>query len=261
MQDDVADGYRIADLSDYSEAQLFRLIKTHWGYGNAQPFDIIGRLKEIPTGTWGSFFIIEELRSANDGSVLLYPLNEADVRQTVFVGVVNKSLFGNESIVGAWAKVRVELSPEKERVKHKNPFALKAANGGLQLLQAIPEEAVNPEVFIEGESLVEKWVIDFYRNQHRERIAEEGDALRERLQQQCELEEGRVLELRGEAKTLDDKVMQQAEALQKLAGKLAVTRDLREKAEAEFTQRKKTMEQQLNTLNQFIEKKRKCFWS
>ena len=257
MQEDVADGYRIADLSDYTEVQLFRLIKSHWGYGNTQPFDIIGRLKEISTVRGVSFFILEELHSVNDGSVLLYPLNEADVRQTVFVGLLNKSLLGIEFVNGAWVKARVELSPEKERIKHKNPLALKAVNGGLQLLQAIPEEAANQEVFIEGESHVEKWVVDFYRNLHRDRIAEEGNALRYQLQQQCEFEEGRVFELRKEVETLDDKVTQQTQSLQELAGKIAVTRDLRKESEAEFKQRKKTMEQQLDTLNQFIGKKAK----
>jgi hypothetical protein len=40
MQEDVADGYRISDLSDYTEAELFRLIQTHWGYEDSQPLDI-----------------------------------------------------------------------------------------------------------------------------------------------------------------------------------------------------------------------------
>ncbi|MDD5493534.1 MAG: AAA family ATPase [Dehalococcoidia bacterium] len=83
------------------------------------------------------------------------------------------------------------------------------------------------------------------------------DALRERQQQEFELVEGRVLKLRGEEKTLDDEVMQQTSSLQKITGKLDETRDLHQQAEAEFKQRKKTMEHQLDTLNQFIEKKAK----
>lgn len=257
MQEDITKKYRIADLHDYSEAQLFQLIKTHWGYENAQSVDIIGRLKEMPAANGGSFFILEELHSANDGAVLLYPLDEADVRQTAFVGTVNKALFSDESIDGAWIKARVELSPEKERIKHNNPFALKAANGGLQLLKVIPEEATNFTVASEGKNHVEKWVIDFYKKLHIGRIEEEGNVLREQLKQQCESEEGRVLELREESKTLNKKVTQQAGSLQELADKLTVTCDLQNKAEAEFKQHKKTMEHQLNTLNQFIEKKAK----
>ena len=115
MQEDVADGYRISDLSDYTDAQLFRVVKSHWGYGDSQPFDIIGRLKEKTLGNGASVFFLEEMHSANDGSVLLYPLNEVDVRQNVYVGAVNKSLFGNKPADGAWVKARVELSRETEQ--------------------------------------------------------------------------------------------------------------------------------------------------
>ncbi len=258
MQEDVADGYRISDLSDYTDAQLFRAVKSNWGYEDSQPFDIIGRLKkEIRSKDGASYFLLEEMHSTNDGSVLLYPLNEVDVRQRVYVGAVNESLFGNKPADGAWVKARVELSRETERVKHNNPFGLHVVDGGLQLLRAIPEEAANSDVLIDGESHVEEWVIDFYRTLHSDQIAEKGNALQERLKHQCELEEGRVEVLRQEAKTLDGEVTQHTQSLQELAGDITVTRDLRKRFEAEFSQSKKTMERQLDTLNQFIEKKAK----
>lgn len=257
MQENIAKGYRIVDLYDYSEAQLFQLIKTHWGYGNAQPFDIIGCLKERPSSSGGSFLVLEELHSVNDGAILLYPLNETGVHQTIFVGNVKKDQFDNKFVVGTWIKARVELSPETERKKHNNPFALKVVKGGLQLLQAIPEEVTSPNIITEGESHVEQWVIDFYKKLHSDRIEEEGNTLQEQLKQKCESEEGRVSELREEAKILNKKVTQQAGALQKLEDKLAVTGDLQGKTESEFKQHKKTMEHQLKTLNQFIEKKAK----
>jgi len=157
MQEDVADGYRISDLSDYTDAQLFRAVKSNWGYEDSQPFDIIGRLKkEIRSKDGASYFLLEEMHSTNDGSVLLYPLNEVDVRQRVYVGAVNESLFGNKPADGAWVKARVELSRETERVKHNNPFGLHVVDGGLQLLRAIPEEAANSDVLIDGESHVEE---------------------------------------------------------------------------------------------------------
>jgi hypothetical protein len=281
-ESEVAEGHRIADLSDYSEARLLRTLKTYWGYDDAQPFDIIGRLRRRGVESGNPHFILVDLHSANDGSVLLYPLNEADVSQTIYVGGVNESQFYS----GAWIKARVILSPKNERDKHKNPFSLKAVRGGLQVLEAIPKEVANPEIAIEGVVQVEKWVIDFYRNQHRERIAEEGNASQERLKQQHELEEGRVLELREEAITLNANVTQQTEFLNELSEEISETREWRIKSETEFKQRKKTMEQeladeiaeahelleksetefdrrkdtmekQLNTLNDFIEKKAK----
>lgn len=47
MVDDVAERYRISELEDYTEAELFDILKTAWGYSKAQPFDVIGRLNKI----------------------------------------------------------------------------------------------------------------------------------------------------------------------------------------------------------------------
>lgn len=253
MQEEVPDGYRITDLADYSEAELFGLLKTHWGY-SSQPFDIIGRLKKLPSGAGGSFFILEELHSVNDGSVLLYPLKERDVRQTVFVGAVNKVQPNDGPLDGQWVKARVELSPEKERLKHKNPFSLKALSDGLQFLRKLPEEVTNSEIVIDGKDHIEEWIVDFYRSVHRDQITEEGEALREQVQRKVEQEENRVIELRDEAGELIDSVKQHTESLKILSEKVASTKEFHDRAEAEFSLRKNTMESQLITLSGFIEK-------
>jgi len=133
--DDIVEMYSISELKDHTEIELLTRLKTVWGYSKDQPFDVIGRLKKILAISGGMFFILEELRSSNDGSVLLYPVRGKDVRHTVFVGPLDNTQLGGNPVDGKWVIARVELSPEKERIKHKNPFALKIVNSGIKLLQ------------------------------------------------------------------------------------------------------------------------------
>lgn len=253
---DDANGYRFSDQTDYTDSQLLQELKSNWNYGYSQQFDIIGRLKEVNLKERVIYFL-EEMHSTNDGSVLLYPINDADVRQTVYVGNVNKSLFGNRPVDGAWVKARVELSPEKYRAKHKNPFLLRVVNDGLQVLLAIPEEVSTSEVLIDGQSHIEEWVINFYRTLHANKIEEEGKALHEQLIQQIDSQESRLDTLRQEVDMFQHEVTHQTFSLQELSAEIVIKNDLRTKLEAEYSHRKKTMEHQLDTLNQFIEKKAK----
>jgi energy-coupling factor transporter ATP-binding protein EcfA2 len=188
---------------------------------------------------------------------LLYPLDQEDLRQTVFVGVVNKYSFDKESIDGQWVKARVELSPAKERDKHKNPFALKATNGGIQLMQKIPKEFSESEIFIDGESHVEKWVVDFYRNQYRDQISKDGNELLEKINQEREAEERKVRLLQDESESLGEKIAQNERSLSDVSEKLQETIELQRKTETEFEQKKTKMEHQLDTLIKFIETKAK----
>lgn len=257
MQGTDAEGFLTSDLEGLPEAEIVNLLKSQWGYSKEQPFDAIGRLKGITTNSGAIFFILEELHSVHDGAALLYPLNEPDVRHTVFVGAINKTQLGVEPTDGLWVKARMELSPKQERTKHKNPFALKVVSGGLERLEAIPEEAANTDIVIDGESYIESWVLEFYRQKHHEQINEEGEQLRTELQQQRENEEQRVTTLQGVAESLDSQVKSQTDALHKTTEELATTRELRDKTEIELGQRKKTMEYQLSRLNSFIEQKAK----
>lgn len=254
MVDDAAERYLISDLENYSENELIERLKLAWGYSKTQPFDLIGRLKEIPGR---SISFLEELHSVNDGSALLYPLQGADIRHTVYVGRVNQTKFGDETADGKWVTARVQLSPERERKRHSNPFGLAVVNDGLQLLQSIPEDATNIETVIDNKVHFEKWILDFYRDKHQKQILEEGENLRAQLEKQNKQEETRIAELKDEAKDLSDKVANQKDSLKVLEKDLVVNRQLRDEADAEFNHRKKYMEHQLSKLQLFIDEKAK----
>ncbi|MCX2781095.1 McrB family protein [Microbulbifer thermotolerans] len=250
--------FSVSDLAGLSDQQLIETLKKHWGYTPDQPLYVLGRLKEIPTSNGGSFFILEDLHSVHDGADLLYPLDIPDIRHTVFVGSVKDT--GFES--GQWIKAQVTLSPEKERIKHENPFALKTMDGGLELLEALPEGVEETEYVIDGKTHIEKWVLDFYLEKNRKVINEESSALRARLQQQQLAEEARLKKIKTDADALENQISEKDLILEKTNESLARIQKLKSTAQAEFAQQKtffiqkqKEMEHQLTKLNKFIEKK------
>ena len=248
-------GLSSTKLSIYSDEELIQILKKSWDYDLDQPFVVIGQLKAISTIDLNTFYILENLKSINDGQSLFYPIESEDIHHTLYVGTLKVTNMGWQPSVGMWIKTKVVLSPEKERIKHNNPYALKAIDGGVQPLKALPKELDNPEFVIDGQPYIEKWVIDFYRDKNQEHIQKESDKLSAKLQQERSSEENHVTALRDEAGSLTEQVANQTEALENTTEKLRLTRDQHTEAEATFQQQKIQMERQLNKLNQFIEQK------
>lgn len=271
----VSQTFEMSELASFSDEELIGLLKESWAYSASQAFDVIGSLKEIPAKLGGSFFVLEDLHSINDGSALLYPLKGTDVKQTVFVGKFNKRELDKDSLDGTWVKARVELEPEDQRAKHNNPFFLKAVQGGVQVLSGVPGDALDTQIVIDGVHQIEQWVVEVYRQKHIDSIAKESESLRVQLEQQrgeiaeqiesaqvgfeqLKSQEGeRLAQLLEEMQALNGKVNEQSEALQDLEIKIDVTRRQHLEETREFEHHKKIMEHQLYTLKQFIEKKSK----
>jgi len=237
------------ELGDYSEEELLNLLKQQWGYREDEPFELIGRLKKIPTES-GGFYVLENLHSLHDGSVLLYPLEKDGVRHTVFVGILP-----NDTPHHQWFRARVQLSPPKERKKHDNPFALKVVNEALQPLEEVPEKAVNAAFTIDGQAYLEKWILDTYRAKHQKEIEDESALLREQLNRRRNEEEERITSLTDQAQKIDQTLKQQTQSLDKAKDELSNILEEKKSSEAELKQKKATMEHQLSTLTKFIEEK------
>ncbi len=267
--------FEISQVGDLPADELTNLLKQSWGYDITEPFDVIGRLREKSSTNSRSFYILEDLHSVNDGSLLLYPIQDSDIWQAVFVGRVNNVGMNESSIEGAWVKARVELSPKAERDKHNNPFALSAVHGGIRILSDVPDDILDTEILIDGVSHVEQWVIDFYRQKHTEGISEEGEILRLKLEQEREevvkqiessqlalqqlrsQEEERITRLRQKIAELDEKLHENTNFLDELGEEVASRRQQHHEEIREFERQKKNLEQTLDMLKQFIEQKSK----
>lgn len=275
-QDNTPKTFYISELARLSDEELIRLLKENWAYSTSQPFDVIGRLKENRGVKGGSYFVLEDLRSINDGSAISYPLKGTDVRNRVFVGNFNKRNLDKGFLDGTWVKARVELSSAAERAKlHNNPFSLQAVQGGVKVLSDVPEEVLDTQIVIDGVHQIEQWVVDVYRQKHMDSIVKEGESLREQLDQQrgemakqiesaqmefeqLKSQEGeQVAQLREEIQALNGKFNEQTDSLQDLEKKVDIARRQYRDETREFEHRKKILEHQLDTLKQFIEKKSK----
>jgi energy-coupling factor transporter ATP-binding protein EcfA2 len=235
-------------LADYSEHQLLETLKRRWGYDLDKPFSVIGKLKEITTKAGGAFYILEDLHSINDGSELFYPVGGDDIRNTVFVGGVKK----DELVSGCWVKVRVTLSPEKERTKWNNPFSLKALDGSVQLLEALPEAADSEEYYIDGEFHVESWIVDFYRSKNIGKIQDEGERLLERLDQDKTRAEQEVQTLTEKSESLASQVKESQQVLTQNAQDLDNIVSKKAKQQLEFSKQYTELEYKLNKLTQYV---------
>ena len=81
--------YSISDYNSHSDDDWFAIVKKAWGYAEGQAFDVMGSLKEVVAKA-GTFYLLENIHSINDGSALLYPLESDDSPQTIFIGSINE---------------------------------------------------------------------------------------------------------------------------------------------------------------------------
>lgn len=255
MQESTSKIFNIEELSGLSSDALLNILKKSWGYSSVEPFEIIGCLKVIKRDDNKDFFILEDLHSIHNDTILNYPLDRVNLRNTIFVGHLSKTLiqegFGHDS----WVSAVVELSPESERVKHSNPFSLKTIDGSLKLLQELPGEVGESTVAIDDANYVEKRVLDFYKHKYLTEITEEGEQLRVALQQLRAEEEEHVKTLLNNVETLSEQVDSKSLTLKNTTEQLESTLYLHDKAVDGFNQQQKIMEHKLSRLNHFIEQK------
>lgn len=240
--------YSLDVIADYSEHQLLETLKRRWGYDIDKPLSVLGKLKEITTKAGGAFYILENLHSINDGSGLVYPVEGNDIRNTVFVGSVKN----DELVSGCWVKAGAILSPEKERTKWNNPFSLKALDGSVQLLEALPGAANSEEYYIDGEFHIENWIVDFYRSKNIGKIQEEGERLLERLDQDKTQAEQAVQSLTEKSESLASKLEETQQVLTQNTQDLENIVSKKARQQLEFSKQYTELEHKLNKLTEYV---------
>lgn len=267
--------YRVQDVAGFADEEILALLKAVWNYADGQPFYIFGQLEEVSLQSGNKIYFLVRPRSVNDGSALRYPL-EGIATHKVYIGSsgrIGLKLKADEINDGIWVKARVELSPETERNKQKNPFNLQTVDKGVTRLQKIPRQVIESGKLSTHEDMfIENWVIDFYRDQHSSQIREQGDILQRKLIQLREQGQARISKLQHESETLTKNIDTTTENLEDKKNKLDSTLEQQKiieaefnerknglelqqkKAEVEFDEKKNQMELQLSNLKQFVEK-------
>ena len=240
--------YSLEDLAGVSDSQLFEMLKRNWGYDQEQPLDVMGRLKQISIKDRNAFYILEELRSVNDGTALVYPLVTEDVHHTVFVGPIKNPDLRS----GHWVIARVTLSPEDKRAERKNPFSLKAVDGAISLLMTLPETSNSEEYYIDGQLHVENWIVDFYRAKNSKEIANDREQLLAQLAQDKNLIEQEVKSLSEKAQSLASDIDASQRQLDKNTQDLESQVAKKAMQQQKFLKQQAELEYELNKLTEYV---------
>ena len=258
--------YTPTELEGHADSELLLLLKEEWGYRNDEKFEVIGQLSAIK-GARNNFFVLENIRNLNTGETLIYPLERPGLRQTIFVGPPN----GLRN--GQWARVAVELSPKEERERHHNPFGLNVITGSAHLLQSIPKD-YKPDIFQTDDGpALDSWLLDVCLQKHQEQITEEGNALRSKMLSEHQQQQGELLakaeslkseveqqlagisEAEKKDKSLTENINTKRKKLKEIKSQMDETHTRHSRAMTEFQLHKQIMENQLDTLKNFIEQK------
>ncbi len=257
--------YRSEDLFGYSDTEIIGLLKSVWGYSANVPIDVIGQLRKItPKHNSKPFYLLENLHSIHDGQVLLYPIDDFNLNHTAFVGGLHHSKEDNGLVESAWIKARVDLSPIEQRKQRNNPFALKVHQEGMSRLHRIPKEIAYQGLKASDSDFIEQWVWDFYHNKQNKLLHDENErhdaelkSKHQKLQNDLNEESKALAELRDklskETSQLSNEVESYREGISLAEASLVEKKEAFNNFQAEFKQRKLTMERQLNTLNNFIQ--------
>lgn len=245
-------------LKDKSDTELFALLKQSWGYSPDQPLILIGELVigEIVTseGEVRPYFRLAMLKSTNDFKPLEYPVDVGGINQSVFVHPRDgKALVKNMSDA-AYFKANVELSPEIEREKQKNPLALRVVSGTIEVLDVLPFEL--PDIRVAGgKTLLEKSIVDFYKQNNRAQLEANFVTVRSSLEQEKSRLDASLAELKSAEREVEGQLARNTGSLHETREQVRAQQQKLTELIDSYQTRKALMESHLTQLNAFVRSK------
>lgn len=248
--------YTLEELQKLDEPELLGLLRKYWGYAENEPLMITGRLIERNT-----LFFIEDICHASTGEFLFHPFLHKGL--TAFIGPFPRGINPRGFFDGGWVRAILELSSLEERIKQGNPIALKAKRSSIAVMTELPEDLIR--VFpAEGAILVEKLVLDFYREKNREEIFADKEAVISQFEAEKKAQSDIITALKEQttqltehSRHLSKQIIDEDLRYQATKNNIEAAVRQQQAMSAEFLRRQTSMEQQLETLHQFIEQKSK----
>ena len=253
--------YTEDELKDYSDQELLAILAKSWGFEDGK-IEVWGELPALGESIYG---FIEHPYSTRNDERLYYPLKglERGICK-IFVAPQDASRLGSKS-KSRFVRFEVELSPESERIKHKNPFRLSVKRGTAENLRSLPKEMpqdilVNPNLNSERNQFISKSIYDFYYEKAmgdmdkeiKQRKGEIEAQIAEKESELQQLNENAIAELkqteeqREVVKNLLDKLNAQKEELEIINEKLSQDKQLRQNELQNLTKRFEQIEGEMN---------------
>ena len=168
------------DFKSMSDDEIGAVLRAAWEYEAHEPLEILGRITRTITKLGKTIYWLTDLRNPRNGAVLRNPYERPGLRQGVFVHRSDAERLAVTGSEEPWVKAQAALSPEDEREKQGNPFALTAVSGTLRSFAALPEDWPVETFQLEGKAYLENTVLSILRQQYSSKLEAERQVLEEK---------------------------------------------------------------------------------
>jgi MoxR-like ATPase len=182
QQDELATSEKLADddFKSMSEDEIGSLLRAAWEYEEHEPLEILGRITRTITKLGKTIYLLTDLRNPKNGAVLRNPYERPGLRQGVFVHRSDAERLSVSLSEEPWVKAQAILSPQEERDRQGNPFALTAVAGTLRAFAALPEDWSVETLHLDGKPYLENTVFSILRQQYSSKLEAERQMLEEK---------------------------------------------------------------------------------
>mgnify|MGYP003599883921 CR=1 FL=1 len=155
--------YTEDELKDYSDQELLAILAKSWGVEDGK-FEVWGQLPALGETTFG---FLRNPYLVKTGERLYYPIQGHELEPCSFFVAPNDASRLGSKTKQRFVRCELELSPESERLKHKNPFGLCVKKGSGENLRFLPKEIpqeilIDPHAENERSQFISKSIYDFY---------------------------------------------------------------------------------------------------
>jgi hypothetical protein len=139
------------DSPEKDDIRQMSNLKQAWGMDTDAPLIVVGQLSEIQRAEGSPIYFLEQLEEPSTGRALIYPSARGGQAEESSAFVPRRDALRIIDLAGAdtqvrWAIAELELSPKKERLKHKNPDECSVRPGSLRLLMRTAMQKWTTEV-------------------------------------------------------------------------------------------------------------------
>ena len=246
--------YTEDELKGLTDAEILDLLAKSWGIDDGK-FDVWGVLPALGDKSFG---FLENPYLVKTGERLYYPLKGHEQDPCRFYIGHQDVLRSGSRKDKSFIRCVLELSPESQRIRHKNPFSLCVKKGSGKNLSYLPKEIpqeilIDPHADSERSQFIAKSIYDFYFEKVRGDIDEEIKQKRSELEKKLSEQENEADKLLKKSTAALEKSEQKRDVVKKLVDTLNARQKELEQITEKLTQDKEVKHQEIQMLTKRFE--------
>ncbi|NAR86730.1 McrB family protein [Acinetobacter haemolyticus] len=246
--------YTEDELKGLTDAEILDLLAKSWGIDDGK-FDVWGVLPALGDKSFG---FLENPYLVKTGERLYYPLKGHEQDPCRFYIGHQDVLRSGSRKDKSFIRCVLELSPESQRIRHKNPFSLCVKKGSGKNLSYLPKEIpqeilIDPHADSERSQFIAKSIYDFYFEKVRGDIDEEIKQKRSELEKKLSEQENEADKLLKKSTAALEKSEQKRDVVKKLVDTLNARQKELEQITEKLTQDKEVKHHEILMLTKRYE--------